>query len=364
VSYILISTASHNDPFDEDWQINGAKLLVSHKYGFGVVNASAAITLAMDAEYLRVHAPFGVTIIRAPSYRTITYNHDTFIGEDSYFFQGRHEMGAYSMSGRVLSVQVRVTITHPSPHHLKIVLMSPSGTTSILANNRLVEASDVRPYKDFTMSSLRHWGEDPRGNWTLIIQDVLNGEITDPKKVSLQWYPIFYISAFEIIPSPSPTPTPTPPPTPTPFIHTNHNGTLDWVYNDPFYPDQWHLHDPLGGVSSPFNETRCHINVFPVWKSGHTGQGVIIAVLDDGIDRLNPDLETQFSVLTSCDTSTWGDVKKGPHGTLISSLSAANANNEFCGLGMRRGKWEEKHLLSCSMDLLISMSDSRFSSNL
>ena len=311
--------------------------MVSHKYGFGLINASAAVQMATDTEYLRMNAPFGVKAIRSEKYRNITYNRDTFIGQDNFFYE-RSNLGEFSMSGRVLRVQVRVTLDHPALHHLKIMLVSPSGTTSVLANVRQVDLGEVTPYRDYSMSTLRHWGEDPRGNWTILIEDVLGGEIFDPSKVSLMWLPTFFISSFLETPSPSPSPTPTLPPTPTPFIHTDHNVTLSWLFNDPFFPDQWHLHDPLGGEHSPFMEYRSHINVFPAWRAGHTGRGVTIAVLDDGIDATQPDLVNQFSVLTSCDTSTWGEVRRGTHGTLIASLISAEANNTFCGVG-KKEEW-------------------------
>ena len=44
--YILVNSARMNDPNDSSWGINDAGHDVSHKYGFGAVDAGAAVSLA------------------------------------------------------------------------------------------------------------------------------------------------------------------------------------------------------------------------------------------------------------------------------------------------------------------------------
>lgn len=46
-------------------------------------------------------------------------------------------------------------------------------------------------------------------------------------------------------------------------------------FDDPLWSKQWNLHNKD-------NPTR-DINVLPVWQAGYTGEGVKIALLDDGI---------------------------------------------------------------------------------
>ena len=36
------------------------------------------------------------------------------------------------------------------------------------------------------------------------------------------------------------------------------------------------------------------VNVVPVWKSGFTGEGVVVCILDDGIDHTHPDLKDNY----------------------------------------------------------------------
>ena len=46
VQHIIANTARINDANDNGWQVNGAGHDVSHKYGFGVIDAGAAVNMA------------------------------------------------------------------------------------------------------------------------------------------------------------------------------------------------------------------------------------------------------------------------------------------------------------------------------
>ena len=49
---ILVTTSSLTDGADSDWQENGAGYYVNHKYGFGLLNISAAVERARDWELM------------------------------------------------------------------------------------------------------------------------------------------------------------------------------------------------------------------------------------------------------------------------------------------------------------------------
>ena len=40
------------------------------------------------------------------------------------------------------------------------------------------------------------------------------------------------------------------------------------------------------------------MNVLPVWKKGFTGHGVVVSILDDGIDHTHPDLKKNYVSVT------------------------------------------------------------------
>ena len=84
VMAILANSARKNDPRDSSWSTNGAGHEISHKYGFGAVDAHAAVTLANWTK-LQTETTFGTTISSpsisipdngAPVTDTITVNQD------------------------------------------------------------------------------------------------------------------------------------------------------------------------------------------------------------------------------------------------------------------------------------------------
>ena len=40
------------------------------------------------------------------------------------------------------------------------------------------------------------------------------------------------------------------------------------------------------------------VDVMPVWRQGITGKGVVVSILDDGVDHTHPDLQRQLCKLS------------------------------------------------------------------
>lgn len=70
---------------------------------------------------------------------------------------------------RVENVSVTLDISHVYRGNLIIILRSPSGVTSTLANAS--EWDFGTDYASYTFSSMRHWGESGQGLWTIEITD-------------------------------------------------------------------------------------------------------------------------------------------------------------------------------------------------
>jgi subtilisin family serine protease len=64
-------------------------------------------------------------------------------------------------------------------------------------------------------------------------------------------------------------------------------------FSDPAFNQQWHLVNRL--------ERGHDTNVSGVWKEGVNGAGVTVAVVDDGVERLNPDLSSNYDAHGSYD---------------------------------------------------------------
>uniref|UniRef100_A0A672QB93 Furin-like n=1 Tax=Sinocyclocheilus grahami TaxID=75366 RepID=A0A672QB93_SINGR len=87
---------------------------------------------------------------------------------------------------------------------------------------------------------------------------------------------------------------------------------------------------------------RRDLNVKEAWKQGFTGQGVVVSILDDGIEKNHPDLIQNYDPDASYDVND-GDPDPQPrytqlndnrHGTRCAGEVAAVANNGICGVGV------------------------------
>nr|XP_022910704.1 furin-like protease 2 [Onthophagus taurus] len=103
-------------------------------------------------------------------------------------------------------------------------------------------------------------------------------------------------------------------------------------FSDPLFKEQWYLN---GGAKDGLD-----MNVEPAWKKGYTGKGIVVSILDDGIQTNHPDLVQNYDPLASTDINgndndpmpqDNGDNK---HGTRCAGEVAAVAFNQYCGIGI------------------------------
>lgn len=208
VQYILLRTAIPIDLENGDWEENGAGYRVSHTYGFGRVNAAAAVRLArlwlprpLAVERLNTSPPLGITI---PDNNPVG---KTFTLEQKEDLMLEH-------------VQVALTMAHRDWGDLEIRLISPDGTESRLAAP--FQASASPSGSSWVFNSLRHWGESARGIWTLSIRDRQTGTVG----ILQDWALI-----FRGVP-PAETPLSVPQPLPDQLIEPSGSGSIDVLAND------------------------------------------------------------------------------------------------------------------------------------
>lgn len=93
---------------------------------------------------------------------------------------------------------------------------------------------------------------------------------------------------------------------------------------DPLFPNQWHLR------SSAQNGA----NVFPAWNAGYTGEGIVVASVDDGVWHAHPDIAPNYRADLSYDYfGNDPDPSAGGHGTAVAGVMAAAADGGQCGVG-------------------------------
>ncbi|NER82555.1 MAG: S8 family serine peptidase [Leptolyngbya sp. SIO1D8] len=161
VQHILVNTASHNDSTDTDWVINGAGHLVNHKYGFGAIDATAAVSAAVSWSNV---APESTASGFIRVEKDIPDNSSA----------GLSSTISMDENLDVEWVEVVFDAEHSSRGDLEITLISPDGTESILAEQRNDTGDN---YQNWVFTSARHWGESSLGDWTLKVADKNGGEI-------------------------------------------------------------------------------------------------------------------------------------------------------------------------------------------
>ncbi|MGC9451074.1 MAG: S8 family serine peptidase [Oceanipulchritudo sp.] len=156
VQQILALTAVPVDFADEDWKKNGAGHWVNHGYGFGRVDARAAVLLARDWVSLpSLSQPLtGQQTRLASLIQGVTSTSSIRIEEDI----------------EVQFVRVFVNLSHSDWGDLRIELVSPEGTASVLSEPH-ANANNSGDPGTWTYLSTRCLGESSRGNWILRITD-------------------------------------------------------------------------------------------------------------------------------------------------------------------------------------------------
>jgi len=160
VQKILIDTAKRNDPSDLDWKLNGGGYWVNHKYGFGAVDAGAAVTLAKNWQ------PLGTEI----SINSGLKNVSTTISDNN----GKSTFSSINIAEDITveTVEVVFDAQHTNRGDLDVRLISPDGTVSVLAE-RHHDTGDN--YSNWMFTSTRHWGESSQGEWKLQVTDRRTG---------------------------------------------------------------------------------------------------------------------------------------------------------------------------------------------
>jgi len=158
VQDVLIRTARRVDPADRGWRPNGAGLWFNHKYGAGLVDASAAVAAAISAQ--RLGGATSVRVDRPGLGLAIPDNRPEGV-EVSFDLTGETNL-------RVEHVQFLITLNHNYRGDLHYELISPSGMVSTVAGRPLDRG---RRLVRWSFMSVHHWGEESRGVWTLRVSD-------------------------------------------------------------------------------------------------------------------------------------------------------------------------------------------------
>jgi subtilisin-like proprotein convertase family protein/Ca2+-binding RTX toxin-like protein len=176
VQEILAYSSRNPTASNSGWQTNGANnwngggLLVSDDYGFGLVDAYAAVRLA---ETWTEQSTFANLISTSTSTSPNFAINDLSTTSSSVSISNSNGL-------EIDHVEVELHLDHTYIGDLSVRLTSPDGTTSLLVNRPGVSGSSTWGTSqndiDAILTSVQHWGETGEGTWTLAVTDSANND--------------------------------------------------------------------------------------------------------------------------------------------------------------------------------------------
>jgi proprotein convertase subtilisin/kexin type 2 len=195
VPLILAASARKNNPTDSEWNGTGSARF-NHKYGFGVVDANAAVNLARNWTSVG-----GSSTLRSCPLYTASPN---FNIPDAGGTLDNPIVSPISSSINVAGCSISqieyVEVTFTSDDHtysadLRLRIQSPSGSISELAdstvcgqNLALADNPCRQNYNNWKFGSVRHLGENSNGNWRFEVTDMAPGDTGRLQNWSLRIY--------------------------------------------------------------------------------------------------------------------------------------------------------------------------------
>ncbi len=163
------TTFDINDGHNTGWFQNGAGHWVSDSFGFGIVNAGAAVELASRWRRVAPERKVSTNSILASPF---TIQEGNLGGLDSLDEAGSWEVDDHLS---VEWVELNVKLDLPEQDEIMLAVQSPSGTRSVLM---APGGSDASPFPsrrntfgERTFITNQFWGEDSRGEWSVEVLD-------------------------------------------------------------------------------------------------------------------------------------------------------------------------------------------------
>ncbi|XP_041726968.2 proprotein convertase subtilisin/kexin type 7-like [Coregonus clupeaformis] len=163
VQHIITYTATQYD-VQGDWKINGAGFHHSHQHGFGLLNAWRLVNAAKVWEMVPFLVSYQSPVLKEeelipayPEQLNLTWNVTAADLRQSGMQTLEH-------------VSVTLTLAHSRRGNVEIVLLCPSGMSSLIGARRALD-TDTSGYSDWTFSTVRCWGERAEGQYRLQVSD-------------------------------------------------------------------------------------------------------------------------------------------------------------------------------------------------
>uniref|UniRef100_A0AAR2KMS0 P/Homo B domain-containing protein n=1 Tax=Pygocentrus nattereri TaxID=42514 RepID=A0AAR2KMS0_PYGNA len=162
MQHLVVRTSNPAHLITNDWKTNGVGRKVSHSYGYGLLDAAAIVSLAKNWTNVGPQQKCVLSLVSEPrnigNHLVISKSVDACAGKPNFVSSLEH-------------AQARLTLSYNRRGNLAIYLISPQGTRSTLLAQRPHDYSS-EGFNDWAFMTTHSWDEDPRGEWTLEIENV------------------------------------------------------------------------------------------------------------------------------------------------------------------------------------------------
>ncbi|KAK9408913.1 proprotein convertase subtilisin/kexin type 4-like [Crotalus adamanteus] len=164
MQHLVVRASSPAHLQADDWVVNGAGRKVSHYYGYGLLDGGALVEMARRWQRSWPQRKCFLQVVSQPMAIGSRLSVSENVSSSPCFQRGNRGMRSLE------HVQVQLWLTYSRRGDLAISLTSPRGTTSTLVDVRPYDTSRDG-YKDWDFMSTHYWDEDPRGVWTLLLEN-------------------------------------------------------------------------------------------------------------------------------------------------------------------------------------------------
>ncbi|KAJ3438034.1 neuroendocrine convertase [Anaeramoeba flamelloides] len=191
VQQIIIETASRENLQTDNWIQNSKGFYYHEHFGFGLVDASAALDAALNWDADPTFEQFETDL------QTVNKIIPDNGGSDDYLTEKIQVEKNYTIVG---GVEIRISITHDFIGDIGIHLESPSGTNIDIVEPHIDYNPNLHNYPLFAKN---FYGESSKGEWTIRVYDGYEDDIGTLDSYKL----IFYGIPHESDPTPTPDPS-------------------------------------------------------------------------------------------------------------------------------------------------------------
>ncbi|KAF9941746.1 pheromone processing endoprotease [Mortierella alpina] len=171
IQHLTVQTAIPVDEGDPDWKKTAIGKLFNHKYGYGKLDAYRFVEAAKTWVSVGPQATYESQVITIGG--VIPHGVDARAAGMSSVHEVTESALKAVQFGSLEHVTVTVNILHEHRGDVEVKLKSPNSVISQLAVQRPNDNS-TEGFQDWTFMSVKHWGENPIGKWTLTMFDRTN----------------------------------------------------------------------------------------------------------------------------------------------------------------------------------------------